>query len=148
MKVYWLSRHELSPAQRVAIRDLHGEEAEIVRDPVVFESPEGLLDYIRSHTDGFVYAVAGAPHYISAALEGVNFGIFENHPGRREDGAFGLAAVYHVVETDDEMLLEANWIAGNTLIPLRAPNVLRKVWVNPDPESDEGEALVPIARQN
>ena len=27
MKIYWLSRHDLSPAQTRAVRDLHGEDA-------------------------------------------------------------------------------------------------------------------------
>lgn len=143
MNVYWLSRHELSPAQRMAIRDLHGDDTEIIRDPVVFESPDGLLDYIRAHMDGFVYAVAGASHYISAALEGAYFGIFENYPGKRADGTFGLAAVYHVVETKDEYALKTAYYSGGYN---PSPRILEKVWVNPDPESDEGEALVPIAR--
>jgi len=120
-KVYWVSRHDLSPAQDSAIRDLHGEDAEVVKDPVVFSSVEGLADYIGSH-DGFVYAVAGAPHYLHAALESCKFGVFENHPARRQDGTFGLAAVYHVEGS------------------------LKKVWVNPDPASDQGEALIPVAR--
>ncbi len=111
MKVYWLSRHELSPAQVAAVRDLHGEDAEVVKDPAVFRDAAGLTEYIVEHPDGFVYAVAGAPHYIFAALAGLRFGVF------------GLAAVYHVV--------------GGTL---------QKVWANPDPASDTGEALIPVAR--
>lgn len=123
MKIYWLSRHDLSPAQHAAIRDLHGEDAEVVKDPVVFSNTDGLADYIRSHSDGFVYAVAGAPHYLAAALAGLHFGVFENHPQKRQDGTFGLAAVYHVGD-----------------------GKLVKVWVNPDPMSDKGEALIPGAR--
>ena len=123
MKIYWLSRHDLSPAQIQAIRDLHGEDAEVVKDPVVFANTEGLADYIRSHIDGFVYAVAGAPHYIAAALAGLRFGVFENYPMKRQDGSFGLATVYHVVDGS-----------------------LKKVWVNPDPTSDKGESLIPVIR--
>lgn len=123
MKIYWLSRHELSPAQRKAIRDLHGEDAEVVKDPVTFGVPEALVDYILQHADGFVYVVAAAPHYISAALASCPFGVFENHPGKRQDGNFGLAAVYHVGD-----------------------GMLKKVWVNSDPESDEGETLVSVVR--
>lgn len=119
-KIFWISRHDLSPGQIQAIHDLHGD-VEIVKDSVVFETTEGLTDYIRQHSDGFVYSVAGAPHYIAAVLAGESFGVFENHPGRRQNGAFGLAAVYHVVD-----------------------RLLKKVWINPDPESDEGESLVPI----
>lgn len=120
-KVYWVSRHDLSPAQVQAITTLHGE-VQIVKDPVVFASVDGLADYIREHEDGFVYAVAGAPHYLHAALTGLRFGVFENHPQRRQDGTFGLASVYHVDGT------------------------LQKVWSNPDPLSDVGEALIPVAR--
>ena len=121
MKIYWLSRHDLSPSQVSAIRSLHGEDVEIMKDPVVFSNTDGLADYIRSHCfDGFVYAVAGAPHYIAAALAGFPFGVFENHPQKRQDGTFGLAAVYHV------------------------EGKLEKVWVNPDPTSDQGEALIPV----
>ena len=122
MKVFWTSRHDLSPAQVSAIRALHGEDAEVVKDPVVFSNTDGLADYIRSHSDSFVYAVAGAPHYIAATLAGLRFGVFENHPQKRQDGTFGLAAVYHV------------------------DGSLKKVWVNPDPTSDKGEALIPVAR--
>ena len=122
MKVFWISRHDLSPAQILAIRVFHGEDVEIVKDPVVFSKPTDLADYIRNHPDSFVYAVAAAPHYIVAALEGCRFGVFENHPEKRQDGSFGLAAVYHMVGS------------------------FKKVWVNPDPMSDKGEALIPIAR--
>ena len=122
MKVFWTSRHNLSPAQVSAIRALHGEDTEVVQDPVVFLNTDGLADYIRNRPDSFVYAVAGAPHYIAAALAGLRFGVFENHPQKRQDGTFGLAAVYHV------------------------DGLLKKVWVNPDPTSDEGEALIPVAR--
>ena len=93
-----------------------------MQDPVVFLNTDGLADYIRNRPDSFVYAVAGAPHYITAALAGLRFGVFENHPQKRQDGTFGLAAVYHV------------------------DGSLKKVWVNPDPTSDEGEALIPVAR--
>lgn len=123
MKIFWLSRHDLSPAQVSAIHSLHGEDAEVVKDPVVFQNTEGLADYIRRNQDGFVYAVAGAPHYIAAALAGLRFGVFENHPQKRQDGSFGLATVYHV-----------------------SNGQLKKVWVNPNPASDKGEALIPVAR--
>jgi len=123
MKVFWTSRHDLSPAQVSAIHALHGEDAEVVKDSVVFSNTDGLADYIRNHADSFVYAVAGAPHYLTAALAGLRFGVFENHPQKRQDGSFGLAAVYHV-----------------------GSGSLKKVWVNPDPTSDRGEALQPIAR--
>lgn len=123
MKIYWLSRHELSPAQQAAIRALHGEDAEVIRDAVSLVGVDGLSDYIRNHSDGFVYAVAGAVHYITAALEGLRFGVFENHPQKRVDGSFGLTAVYHV-----------------------GGGKLTKVWVNPDPASDKGEALIPVSR--
>lgn len=120
MKVYWVSRHDLSPAQMQAIKALHGEDVQVVKEAMVFDNTEGLADYIRNHADGFVYAVAGAPHYLAAALAGFRFGVFENHPAKRQDGSFGLKAVYHV------------------------DGSLKKVWVNPDPLSDSGEALSPI----
>jgi hypothetical protein len=122
MKVYWLSRHDLSPAQLKAIKELHGEDVEVLKESVVFETIDGLANYIRSHQDGFVYAVAGAPHYLCAALSGLSFGVFENHPQKRKDGSFGLKAVYH--------------INGG----------ISQVWVNDDPLSDEGEPLIPIIR--
>ena len=102
---------------------LHGADVEVVKDPVVFQDHEGLANYIRQHSDAFVYAVAGAPHYLQAALSGLGFGIFENHPGKRQDGQFGLAKVWHVADFKLEL-----------------------VWVNPNPESDNGEALIPVAR--
>lgn len=123
MKVYWLSRHDLSPAQVRAVRDLHGEGAEVVKEPVVFSNTDGLADYIRSHSDGFIYAVAGTVHYITAALANLRFGVFENHPQKRIDGSFGLAAVYHIGD-----------------------GKIVKVYANPDPLSDVGESLIPILR--
>lgn len=122
-KVYWLSRHDLSPAQKSAIRLLHGEDAEVVKDSVVFSETIGLVDYIRQHSDGFVYAVAPASQYISATVAGLHFGFFENHPQKRMDGSFGLAVVYHVSGAK-----------------------LKKVWINSDPLSDQGEALIPVVR--
>jgi hypothetical protein len=65
----------------------------------------------------------GAPHYVTAALRGLRFGVFENHPRKRQDGSFGLAAVYHV-----------------------ASGSIEAVWRNPDPTSDLGEALIPVVR--
>lgn len=121
-KVYWISRHDLSPAQVSAIRSFHGENVEIIKDAVVFNSTSSLTDYICNHDDGFVYAVAGAPHYLAAALAGLRFGVFENYPQKRQDGSFGLAAVYHV------------------------DGSLKKVWVNPDPMSDKGNTLITVAR--
>jgi hypothetical protein len=126
MKVYWVSRHDLSPAQQSALRSLHGEDVEVIKDPQTFMGAEGLAEYIRQHDDGFVYAVAGAVHYIVAALRGLQFGIFENHPQKRVDGTFGLAAVYWVNYPE--------W------------GEITKVWVNPDPMRDEGEPLVPVLR--
>ncbi len=130
-KIYWVSRHDLSPAQLSAIRDLHGADLEIVKDPVVFQSVEGLAGYIREHGDGFVYAVAGAPYYLHAALVPCQFGVFENHPARRQDGTFGLATVYHVTVVEQQ--------------GIDFP-VFMKVWVNPNPMSDRGESLIPVAR--
>jgi hypothetical protein len=121
MKVLWISRHDLSAAQVSAIRAIHGADVDIKKDPAVLTNSEGLADYIHKNPDAFVYAVAGAPHYIAAALAGLRFGVFENHPAKRADGSFGLAAVYHVVDGS-----------------------LKKVWVNSDPMSDTGEALMPV----
>lgn len=115
--ILWLSRHTLSPAQKQAIEDLHGD-VEVVQEAPVFQSIEGLGERIRAH-DGFVYAVASAAHFVSAALAGCEFGMFVNHPGRRADGTFGLHCVLHA-----------------------RPGRLERVWVNPDPESDQGELLV------
>jgi len=121
-KVYWLSRHELSPAQRRAIADIHGEDAEVVQEPVSFANERGLLEFCQSHNGSWVYAVASGVHYLRAALAGCRFGIFENWPAKRADGQFGLASVYHV--------------DGGHMM---------KVWQNPDPNSDNGEPLVPVA---
>ena len=123
-RVYWVSRHELSAGQQRALRDLHGTDVEMKKDPVQFGDYMGLADYIRGHPDGFVYTVAGAPHYLHAALEGERFGVFENHPQKRQDGSFGLRAVYHVNGRE-----------------------LRKVWENTDPLGDQGEALMPVKRE-
>lgn len=130
MRVYWLSRHQLSPAQLRAIKDLHGEDVEIVHEPITLEGDNGLLSAITERSDGFIYAVAGAHHILVAATcLGCRFGVFANHPAKRTDGQFGLAAVYHVFTNTD------------------AHQDVHKVWVNSDPESDEGEALIPLERR-
>lgn len=123
-KIYWASRHDLSSAQNQAIIDLHGK-VKIVKDPAKFDGDEGLADYIREHNDGFVYAVASGVHYLTAGLSGLPFGIFTNHPDKRADGKFGLASVH--------------WVNS----PVKG---ITRVWVNPDPASDYGEALIPVAR--
>ncbi len=139
MKIFWLSRHDLSPAQVLAIRDLHGEDAEVAKDPVVFSNTDGLADYISNHSARFVSAVAGAPHYIAAALAGLRFGVFENHPQKRQDGTFGLAAVYHVLSVSEI-------VGSHAGISEAGRCEMLKVWVNPDPMSDKGETLIPVAR--
>lgn len=136
MKIYWVSRHDLSPAQRRAISDLHGV-VEVVKDPVEFKTDQGLAEYIRSHSDGFVYAVATGVHYLVAGFAGLPFGMFTNHPGKRADGQFGLAEVHWV-----NYLPEFVSVGGQMI-----PNV-RRVWVNPDPAGDEGEPLIPVARSS
>lgn len=109
-----------------AIRDLHGADAEVVKDPVTLKGDDGLADYVREQSDGFVYAVAGASHYLAAGLAGLRFGVMANHPAKRMDGSFGLASVYW-----------ANYpVAGKG----------QTVWLNPDPTSDTGEALIPVTQ--
>ncbi|MEK7532530.1 MAG: hypothetical protein AAB579_02925 [Patescibacteria group bacterium] len=49
MKIYGLSRHDLSPAQVRAIRDLHGEDAVVVKDAVVCVSSNARTEYVRAH---------------------------------------------------------------------------------------------------
>lgn len=122
-KVYWVSRHQLSPAQWRALRDIHGKDVVVVWEAVVFDEGSTLVDYIQHHRDGFVYAVASSDYVIDAALAGEPFGHFKNHPAKRQDGTFGLCAVFHVVGREQIMR-----------------------WRNEDPLSDEGERLVPIPR--
>ncbi len=139
-KVYWISRHDLSSAQQTAIRTLHGENVDVVKDPVEF-SGGGLAEYIRSHVDGFVYVVARLSHCMDVALKGCSFGFFENHPQKRQDGIFGLSAVYHVYMYPTTDCLDSR----------RNPKTvhfgfMEKVWNNPDPTSDVGESLTPAKR--
>jgi hypothetical protein len=122
-EVRWISRHDLSPAQRQAILDLHGEDAVVVKDSITLEGVYGIAEYVISHPGSFVYVVGSAEHYIAAALSGMRFGIFKNYPGKRQDGEFGLQAVFHVEN-----------------------RTLSQVWVNSNPESDTGEALIPVSR--
>lgn len=121
-KIYWLSRHALSPGQNKALADLHGE-VEVTQVPVNFDGDEGLARFVAEHRDGFVYAVATAVQYMTAMTRGTPFGLFVNHPAKRADSTFGLAAVYHV--------------SGNSIT---------RMWSNPDPASDTGEKLTPVRR--
>ena len=122
-RVYWIARHPLTAAQNRAIRDLHGEDVEIVHEAITFQDDMALARLLEERTDGFVYAVAGIQHFLNAVDvdhgHSVQFGIFANHPGKRANGTFGLAAVYH-------------WLEG----------ALFRVWHNPDPESDHGDRLL------
>jgi hypothetical protein len=95
--VYWTSRHELAPAQREAILQLHGS-LDIVSEKVSFESDaRALIRYItRKGPLAFVYVVASGHHVIKAALEGCRFGVMANSPQSRLDGTFELRAVFHV----------------------------------------------------
>lgn len=135
VKVYWLSRHSLSPAQVQAIKRLHGEDVIILHEPIVLEGLDALAEAIHSRNDGFVYAVAPAHMVakasIACALGGYQFGVFENHPLKRADGSFGLKAVYHILPDRYEPMAR-----------------IVEVWTNPDPLSDQGEALIPIERRN
>lgn len=136
-KMYWVSRHNLSPAQRRAIEDLHGE-VYIIHDPVTFSDYTGLAEYIDRHPDGFVYAVAGASHYLHAMANNCKFGVFENHHEKRADGQFGLSAVYH---TGSRWWNQYDCPSEAVETP-----TFSKVWNNPDPDSDSGETLIPVRR--
>lgn len=123
-RVYWASRHELSPAQLQAIKDLHGEDVEIAKEEVIFSGIQGLVSFLIDHQDGFAYVVVPAHIAVYTALAGYSFGLFENHSLKRQDGQFGLAAVYHIQKKR-----------------------IVKVWENPDPIRDVGEALIPVAKR-
>lgn len=127
-KVYWLSRHQLSPAQQQALKDIWGEDVEVVHEDVTFDENYSLNQAIADRKDGFVYAVAPVISLIYAYAWYNDFGIFENDPKKRADGAFGLKAVWHFRANEDYH---------------PEPPAINRVWENPDPSSDEGEALTP-----
>lgn len=123
-KVFWVSRHPLSPAQLQAIGEIWGKDVEIVHDPVIFALHEDFLSYLVSRPENsFVYAVVPAHYAVIAACEHKEFGLFENFPARRQDGTFGLAAVWHVQE-----------------------GACVRRWVNPNPSADQGDVLTPVSR--
>lgn len=132
-KIMWVSRHPLSPAQVSAITTLHGADVDIVHNPAVFDDFTGLTDLIRQNRDSFVYAVAGAAHYLHAAANGCDFGVFENDPARRHDGQFGLKAVYHCIQVSIDGAYSGT------------PQ-LTQVWVNDNPSDDNGDSLDPVGR--
>lgn len=138
-KIHWVSRHPLSPGQRQAILNLHGD-VEIIHDPVTFDGMTGLADYISQHSDSFVYAVATAAHYLYAASKTLEFGVFENHPARRLDGQFGLSAVYHCRNYWRQNPASYTDGAGAVV------SEIERVWENSDPNSDQGDTLIPIQR--
>ncbi len=98
--VYWVSRHPLMPSQEEAIRDIHGYVGKIERKEVSFGlDPEALSNFLVRKQRGercFIYVVASSHHVLTAALNGLSFGVMVNHPQKREDGTFEVAAVYHV----------------------------------------------------
>lgn len=127
MKVYWFSRHALSPAQQQAIRDLHGEDAEIVHDTGPFADLNDCIWRIRraaAAAGTAVYAVLPAHFAVALATADVRFGMFENHPSKRANGQFGLKSVWRTLFNDS---LERTEVV--------------EVWTNPDPQADCGELL-------
>lgn len=146
-KAHWVSRHVLSPAQWVALETIHGPRVVVKHHAdVVFSEVDGLAKFIQAHTDGVVYAVGGAAQIACAVLAAsgppvgdddlhrVVLGIFENDPDRRSDGQFGLSAVYHV---------QMHVVGSCGCYGQREGSFLR-VWENPDPEADQGDALIPV----
>ncbi len=121
MTVIFLSRHDLSPAQIVAIKTLHGEDVMFSKQAIQFEAdPASLTSLLKSlDDDTFAYVVAPAPHLLRAQWEGCRFGLFTNHPAKRADGTFGLDRVYHVEDFPEE------------------------VYRCPDPLSDQGATMTP-----
>lgn len=93
-RVVWLSRHNLSPDQNAALKLIHGDDVAVEHINVTLQSDDGLALFIENR-DEFVYAVAGAVHYLVAVEQGLEFGFFTNKPGRRENGEFSLGVVYH-----------------------------------------------------
>lgn len=132
-KIMWVSRHPLSLAQKTAITTLHGADVVITHNPVVFDGFTGLTDLIRQNRDYFIYAVAGAAHYLHAAANGCDFGVFENDPIRRQDGQFGLKAVYHCLQISIDGAYSGT------------PQ-LTQVWINDNPDGDNGDSLAPVRR--
>lgn len=123
MRVYWLSSFDLTPGQERAIHDLHGPDVEIVNKHFRPTTDLDLLEFIKSHRDGFIYTVADKINCAIAMGAGAEFGMFGYHPNPRKDGSFGTASVYHVANKNIE-----------------------KVWMNENPEKDEGESLIAVQR--
>lgn len=97
-KVYWASRHALLDYQIDSIKEVHGENIRIIQENVMFQHIDGLYEYIKSHEDGYVYAVAGGIHYIFATMMLMNqsrdleFYIFSGRPNTTLD----FSAIYKV----------------------------------------------------
>ena len=136
-KIHWVSRHALSPAQERALKDLHGDVEVVHHQNVLFEDVDGVTSFVKEHS-GFVYVVAGPQHTLHAMAWGCEFGVFANHHTKRQDGSFGLAAVYHVSQWWIDVVGE-----DGKRYSVNHP-LLREVWVNPDPLSDRGESLKPV----
>lgn len=108
-KIYWVSRHELSDDQILAVKSLFGNDCEIEYKPIIFKSPQGLAEFIDEHEDGKVLVVAGALHYLVAMNMGKSFFFFE----REEDRSFG--SIWRVNEV-------------SSLGDLIQQNRIEKVW--------------------
>ncbi len=122
MEIRWVSRHALSPAQLRAIGEIHGDIT-VVNDPATFNAIDDLTNYLREHAESFVYVVAPADMCLHAGFAGLQFGLFKNSPSKRSDGQFGLDSVVHV-----------------------SNGSLKVVWVNPNPDGDVGDQLIPVRR--
>lgn len=112
-KIYWLARHDMSPIQLRAIKEIHGN-VEIKRINPVYATPVGLAEFIKLHADGFTYAEASELQCLNAAIRGCVFGIFQERDQVLPDGSRDLTAVQHVSVTGSNC-----------------------VWQNPEPASGE-----------
>lgn len=89
--VYWLANRALSPLERHAINEVHGDGVEIQPVPFHPDSFRSLAKFV-SGRDGFVYTDAPMPDCIYAAVEGETFGFFQETYDGKDRGV----AVYHV----------------------------------------------------
>lgn len=122
-KVYWISKHELSPAQLAQIRTLKGNDVEIIHEEVAFEGSDvvALVSQILGLPDTasgpfhipvvWAYSDAALPQYVGDSWsldDRYTFGAEPSYSALRAKADGGQFMCAHV---DDAVTKETVWFS-------------------------------------
>jgi len=80
-RVYWLSRHQLTEEQKMALFFLHHQNVEVYQpEDVAYFNAEDFVNVIKNrYADGFCYVVAPEPYIEAAQRADCIFGSFNTY---------------------------------------------------------------------